>query len=73
MLGAGVGESVKVGAGLDDGGIEGQPIGDRGAGLGSVKVEIQPPSITLRIYAHVIRAAEASAADVFAKAMGEQR
>nr|WP_269323849.1 tyrosine-type recombinase/integrase [Streptosporangium roseum] len=29
------------------------------------------PSITLRVYAHMIRAAEASAADVFAKAMGE--
>ncbi|MFF4620167.1 tyrosine-type recombinase/integrase [Nonomuraea jabiensis] len=31
------------------------------------------PSITLRVYAHVIRAAEASAADVFAQAMGEYR
>ncbi|MEU7882948.1 hypothetical protein [Microbispora bryophytorum] len=40
-------------------------------GRGSVKVEIQPPSITLRVNAHVTRAAEASAADVFAKAMGE--
>ncbi|MGV9384262.1 tyrosine-type recombinase/integrase [Nonomuraea sp. NPDC003707] len=29
------------------------------------------PSITLRVYAHVIRAAEASAADVFAQAIGE--
>ncbi|MEU7990525.1 tyrosine-type recombinase/integrase [Streptosporangium canum] len=29
------------------------------------------PSITLRVYAHVIRAAEASAADVFANAIGE--
>jgi integrase len=29
------------------------------------------PPITLRVYAHVIRAAEASAADVFATAMGE--
>ncbi|MEV1169796.1 hypothetical protein [Nonomuraea sp. NPDC049784] len=30
------------------------------------------PSITLRVYAHVIRAAEASAADVLAQAIGEQ-
>lgn len=30
------------------------------------------PSITLRVYAHVIRAAEASAADVFAKAVNGQ-
>jgi integrase len=30
------------------------------------------PSITLRVYVHVIRAAEASAADIFAKAIGEQ-
>ncbi|MFI6174484.1 tyrosine-type recombinase/integrase [Nonomuraea sp. NPDC051191] len=29
------------------------------------------PSITLRVYAHVIRAAEASAADIFAEAIGE--
>ncbi|PZG18785.1 hypothetical protein C1J01_13865 [Nonomuraea aridisoli] len=29
------------------------------------------PSIALRVYAHVIRAAEASAADVFAQAIGE--
>ncbi|MEV6150577.1 tyrosine-type recombinase/integrase [Nonomuraea sp. NPDC052129] len=29
------------------------------------------PSITLRVYAHVIRAAEASAADVFAQAINE--
>lgn len=29
------------------------------------------PSITLRVYAHVIRAAEASAADVFAQAVGK--
>ncbi|MEU0566478.1 site-specific integrase [Nonomuraea sp. NPDC005983] len=29
------------------------------------------PSITLRVYAHVIHAAEASAADVFAQAIGE--
>ncbi|NUP83170.1 MAG: recombinase XerD [Nonomuraea sp.] len=29
------------------------------------------PSITLRVYAHVIRAAEASADDVFAEAIGE--
>jgi integrase len=29
------------------------------------------PSITLRVYAHVIRAAEASAADVFAQTVGE--
>ncbi|MBB6346418.1 tyrosine-type recombinase/integrase [Nonomuraea muscovyensis] len=29
------------------------------------------PSITLRVYAHVIRAAEASAADIFAQAIGE--
>jgi integrase len=29
------------------------------------------PSITLRVYAHVIRAAEASAADVFAQAIDE--
>ncbi|MFD1934880.1 helix-turn-helix domain-containing protein [Nonomuraea mangrovi] len=29
------------------------------------------PSITLRVYAHVVRAAEASAADVFAQAIGE--
>nr|WP_055504408.1 site-specific integrase [Nonomuraea pusilla] len=29
------------------------------------------PSITLRVYAHVIRAAEASAAEVFAQAVGE--
>ncbi|MGP3934237.1 tyrosine-type recombinase/integrase [Nonomuraea sp. KM88] len=31
------------------------------------------PSITLRVYAHVIRAAEASAAEVFAKAINDQR
>ncbi|MGW4426636.1 tyrosine-type recombinase/integrase [Streptosporangium sp. NPDC004631] len=30
------------------------------------------PSITLHVYAHVIRAAEAYAADVFAKAVGGQ-
>ncbi|MFC4013907.1 tyrosine-type recombinase/integrase [Nonomuraea purpurea] len=30
------------------------------------------PSITLRVYAHVIRAAEASSSDVFAEAIGEQ-
>jgi integrase len=29
------------------------------------------PSVTLRVYSHVIRAAEASAADVFAEAVGE--
>ncbi|MEV0195902.1 integrase [Nonomuraea sp. NPDC050691] len=29
------------------------------------------PSIILRVYAHVIRAAEASAADIFAEAIGE--
>ncbi|MEU7986654.1 integrase [Streptosporangium canum] len=29
------------------------------------------PSITLRVYAHVIWAAEASAADVFVDAIGE--
>ncbi|SEL44710.1 site-specific integrase [Nonomuraea pusilla] len=29
------------------------------------------PSITLRVYAHVIRAAEASVAEVFAQAVGE--
>ncbi|MFI6602997.1 tyrosine-type recombinase/integrase [Nonomuraea sp. NPDC050536] len=29
------------------------------------------PSITLRVYAHVVRAAEASAADIFAQAIGE--
>ncbi|GII95780.1 site-specific integrase [Sinosporangium siamense] len=29
------------------------------------------PAITLRVYAHVVRAAEASAADVFAKAIGD--
>jgi len=29
------------------------------------------PSVTLRVYAHVIRSAEASAAEVFAKALGE--
>ncbi|WP_228010927.1 tyrosine-type recombinase/integrase [Nonomuraea phyllanthi] len=31
------------------------------------------PSITLRVYAHVIRAAEASAAEVFAKAINDQK
>lgn len=30
------------------------------------------PSITLRVYAHVIRAAEASAADAFAQAIGDE-
>jgi integrase len=30
------------------------------------------PSITLRVYAHVIRSAEASAADAFAQAIEEQ-
>ncbi|MFI7438667.1 tyrosine-type recombinase/integrase [Nonomuraea indica] len=29
------------------------------------------PSITLRVYAHVVRAAEASAADIFARVIGE--
>ncbi|MFF3668533.1 tyrosine-type recombinase/integrase [Microtetraspora malaysiensis] len=46
--------------------LAGVPVHVVAARLGHVD-----PSITLRVYAHVIRAAEASAAEIFAKAMGE--
>ncbi len=42
MLGNGVGESVGVGAGFDDGAIEGETVHDRGAEPGSVNVFVQP-------------------------------
>ncbi|WP_433220085.1 tyrosine-type recombinase/integrase [Microtetraspora malaysiensis] len=46
--------------------LAGVPVHVVAARLGHVD-----PSITPRVYAHVIRAAEASAAEIFAKVIGE--
>lgn len=43
----GVGEAVGVGAGFDDGAVEGQPVHDRDTQPGSVKVFVHPEKDSL--------------------------
>jgi hypothetical protein len=49
------GEAVGLGAGFDDGGIEGEPVGDGGAEAGSVKILVHPLRTRLEAMATLAR------------------
>jgi hypothetical protein len=49
--------------------IEGRPCRSRAGKPPDARSRCNDPAITLRVYAHVIRTAEAAAADIFAQAM----